>query len=527
MAQIKRLVIKGCLGIEELVINPGKITLISGGNEKGKTSILETIEKALYNTKRRAKFVRTGEEKAYIELDTDDGINIKRTVKEDDAGLDEGTVKVTVDGEPVKAPETYLKALFGPGAKRGHAVFSFNPVDFMTKKDVEQTDVLLGLLPIVVTTEDAQKWFGVAPKVNYEKHGLQVLKALEEHFYEARREANTRMKATEDEIAAVTKRLPDNYVLGEWEGVSLSLLYGEVAAAKQANEDIAKTQAMVGGFDARKTAVVDKYEIKRKEAQETRDQDMIKAKESIEKSKGDFQLQIAAVNEDIAELRKRIQDLENRRIALETEIKNLEEMSLAEKAASLDKQLADRIEHINGLQDKELKDLQDDMDSGLQFLAITKATDIAPLQEKADHAEKMKSYVPLAMELGGLQKRFDAEKKQAENLDRCVETARMKPHELLSRVELPIEGLGIDGKGMVTIGGLPISNLSTAQQIRTCLNIARAIGKDNPLKIICVDKIEHLDETVRQEFIKQIEEDEGWQYFLTQVTDGELKVVTK
>ena len=50
---IKRLVIRDCLGIEELTVNPGQTTIISGGNEQGKTSILETIEKALYNTKRR------------------------------------------------------------------------------------------------------------------------------------------------------------------------------------------------------------------------------------------------------------------------------------------------------------------------------------------------------------------------------------------------------------------------------------------------------------------------------------------
>ena len=38
MSQIKRLVIKNCLGIEELAFNPGKVTKISGGSERGKTS---------------------------------------------------------------------------------------------------------------------------------------------------------------------------------------------------------------------------------------------------------------------------------------------------------------------------------------------------------------------------------------------------------------------------------------------------------------------------------------------------------
>ena len=97
----------------------------------------------------------------------------------------------------------------------------------------------------------------------------------------------------------------------------------------------------------------------------------------------------------------------------------------------------------------------------------------------------------------------------------------------MSQVELPIKDLGVDGKGMVTIKGLPLSNLSTAQQVRTCLEIAKALAKDSPLKLICVDKLEHLDETVRKEFLAQIEAAQDWQFFVTVVTDGELKVETK
>ena len=58
MSKIKRLVIRNALGIEEKVINAGNVNIISGGNAKGKTSILEVIEKALYNNDRRDRFVR-------------------------------------------------------------------------------------------------------------------------------------------------------------------------------------------------------------------------------------------------------------------------------------------------------------------------------------------------------------------------------------------------------------------------------------------------------------------------------------
>ena len=80
--KISKLRFKDCLGIEEMEFSAGKINMISGGNERGKTSILETIEKALYNTDRRPKFVKGDSGKAEIYLELDNGIEINRTVKD-------------------------------------------------------------------------------------------------------------------------------------------------------------------------------------------------------------------------------------------------------------------------------------------------------------------------------------------------------------------------------------------------------------------------------------------------------------
>ena len=97
----------------------------------------------------------------------------------------------------------------------------------------------------------------------------------------------------------------------------------------------------------------------------------------------------------------------------------------------------------------------------------------------------MKAFIPLAKEVEFIHSRLKTQEAEAAHYDWGVEAARKKPHELLSQVELPIKDLGVDGKGMVTIKGLPLSNLSTAQQVRTCLEIAKALAKDSPLKLIC------------------------------------------
>ncbi len=521
---IKRLVIKDCLGIEELALNPGKVTLISGGNEKGKTSILESIEKALYNTKRRARFVRTGAEKAYIELETDDGISIKRTVAEDEAGLDKGSVKVVKDDVPMKAPETYLKALFGSNGGKGREVFSFNPVDFMQKKDSEQTDILLSLLPIRVTAENSLEWFKEAPKVNYEKHGLRVLKDLEQWFYEMRHEANTRVKATEDEVEAVQKRLPDNYELTQWEGVNLGGLFNDVRAAEESNRGISDASKIVAGHAKEVEAVNNKYDLKLQEVEGYRVFELKKAQDEIGVKKQELVLQIEAKDAEIEELRQRIQVLEHDKDILQTNIRNLDSMGIKEREDAIARIAAKELDHVAEKRKADLALLQTKKEQAEFYLETHLPIDIAPLKAKADEAERMKSFIPLAKEVMSLRNRLAEEVSKADHYDKCVTAARKKPHELLSTVELPVKGLGIDGRGLVTINGLPLSNLSTAQQVRSCLEIARALAKDTLLKIVCIDKIEHLDETVRAEFMKQIEEDEGFQYFVTQVTDGELKV---
>ena len=75
----------------------------------------------------------------------------------------------------------------------------------------------------------------------------------------------------------------------------------------------------------------------------------------------------------------------------------------------------------------------------------------------------------------------------------------------------------------ITIDGLPITNLSTSRQIKLALDIARATA--GPLKLICIDRFESLDHEQREAFFKEIEGD-GFQYFISQVTSGDLTVET-
>jgi len=66
----------------------------------------------------------------------------------------------------------------------------------------------------------------------------------------------------------------------------------------------------------------------------------------------------------------------------------------------------------------------------------------------------------------------------------------------------------------VTVDGIPIGDLSTEEQIKVTLAIARAMAKELPL--VCIDGVERLDDEHFAEFTKQAASD-GFQYFVTRV----------
>lgn len=107
-------------------------------------------------------------------------------------------------------------------------------------------------------------------------------------------------------------------------------------------------------------------------------------------------------------------------------------------------------------------------------------------------------------------------------LTATIDIVRAKPAELLADGGLPVQGLGI-AEGQVTINGLPISALSTGEQLDVAVDIAIATLGD--LKVVLVDGLERLDESHQQRMLSRLTQ-AGVQAFVTRVTDSELTVIT-
>ncbi|MBN1366223.1 MAG: hypothetical protein JW976_15575, partial [Syntrophaceae bacterium] len=159
-----------------------------------------------------------------------------------------------------------------------------------------------------------------------------------------------------------------------------------------------------------------------------------------------------------------------------------------------------------------------------EFLKNNKQIDDSELLAEAKKAEEMKGYLNLSDNLKRLENDEIAKEEEAKRLDKVVELLRKKPADLLSKVTMPIKGLGINDQMQVTIDDLPIANLSTSRQITLAIEIARVTSGE--LKVICIDRFETLDAEHRKIFMDEVLKDD-FQYFVTEVTsDEKLKITT-
>ena len=94
--------IKNFMGIDNLEFAPGKVTLISGRNGEGKSSVIEAIKKT-FKAKSDVKLIHNGSDKAEILLEFDDNSSLYRTIKSDKT-----TLEASKGGLGINKPQTWL-----------------------------------------------------------------------------------------------------------------------------------------------------------------------------------------------------------------------------------------------------------------------------------------------------------------------------------------------------------------------------------------------------------------------------------
>ena len=216
------------------------------------------------------------------------------------------------------------------------------------------------------------------------------------------------------------------------------------------------------------------------------------------------------VNEaHISQLREAIQKDKMEKQKKEAHEKVLAGLQTSEKEILADiAQLQEKLKTVQANIVKEIAvtfDVSDDMS-------------IEAAEESLLKLESQRDTVYTVKRVQELRGELDTAIKSAERLDIIVtRLTKEVPEDLIKKAKLPVEGLTISGND-IFISGVNIDNLSSSEQLKFGLQIARSLNQT--FGIICIDGVETLDKETFIEFLKEVENDDN-QYFVSRV-DGEL-----
>lgn len=198
---------------------------------------------------------------------------------------------------------------------------------------------------------------------------------------------------------------------------------------------------------------------------------------------------------------ERLQQMRQRGTQIVSEVETLKAKvkSLEEELETLNVNGKALKSEIEGYVEPDISELQSKIESYKQSQKLINK--LEEIDRKSDEAEKLELVHKALDEMHSL-------------------LANEVPKKMLSQVSLPIEGLALNGDD-IAINGVSIQNLSTSEQIRFSLAIAKSLAKE--LKVVCIDRFESLDKSTQELFEKETDKD-GFEYFVTVVTDGDLSM---
>jgi len=539
---IKKIEVKNWIGLTELAIDPGKINFITGRKGSGKTSLIESLDKAFTNKNRRAEVVRHGEEEATIFIQTDTGLEVERRVRDNEKS---NYLKIRKPGESVPQTEAFLRRLINGEI--------FRPLEFIKKKPEDQAKIILNMLEIPWTMENIRDWFGEIPGVNFEAHILQVLKQIEQLYYTQREVINREVNVLKAQVKGIRDELPPNYDGDHWREQKVAEYYGKVAEAEEVNKKIAVAQNLIENLESIISAIKynaesDKqskknhFERQRADIREFKqflahkieaNQDKVKQvddhiRQADETIDLELKQKIQALREEYSlkkeQSKRNIQteadalilqnsEYQNSIAAKEQELVNIDQLE-EQSLVSIDEKVLEKIETENAR-----------VGNAKTILEQHKEIDVEPLRKEANEVADMQSYLRDYDRMSYIiNTKIAPKEEQSKVLTARINKARELPMELLKIAAVPIPGITVDGDGMIRIGQTLLSGLSEGEQLELAFRVAKAQAGE--LKVICIDGINKINEADRK-WLEQEMETDDLQYFCLNTCDGDLNIEIK
>lgn len=569
MSKIKFLRVNNFLGIDEREVEAAKINIFKGPNGKGKTSVIEAIEKTFTNKNRRSEVIKHGEDESTLFVELDDGLSIDRRIREGKANY----LKVRQDGKGADSTEKFVNSLVNGNI--------FRPLDWVNLSVKEQTESLLSMLQIGWSEEDIINWFGELPdNIEYNKHILLILKDIEQKYYKVREEVNREIKELKARIKSIVDDLPVEYDGEKWKSVDIKEYYARVTEAQNVNKLISQAKSLKDNFndkvesiksngEAEKSRITLKYKSEREDIQDiislangkiekannfiaNADHELeLKIKEltndntsKINEADSDYQSSLKDLEKEFQERKETLKKVHESHIdTLKNELITSIESSKKQSVSQLEEQkdlisinqnkISAKNQELIGLDDKEkleseavdskieseIEKVKATIGNAAKYLEEHEEVDIEPLQAEADEAQKMISYLRDWDRISEIRDNQLAPKEEyADNLTSKISKARSLPAELLQTANMPIEGISVDEYSRVRINETLIDGLSDGEKLELAMKVAKA--QCGELKVICMDKWESLDKAAQDKLLESMSEDD-YQYFVTEVAQTE------
>ena len=223
--KIRTIKINGFMGIDDLEIQPGALTIIQGRNGSGKTSVIEAL-KATLGSGHDPSVVRIGADAAIAQIDLDDGTTIRMRV----------TAKATTrdirdeKGRKITRSAEYIRSITD--------ALSVDPIAFITAKPADQLTAFLEAVPLRL---EAQALSFLPAKVltgiSLDRHALEVLALLDRDLRADRQEINRVAREKEATAKQLAETLPPEAPDGTNWSEELARLTKEYLALREATSE--------------------------------------------------------------------------------------------------------------------------------------------------------------------------------------------------------------------------------------------------------------------------------------------------
>ena len=212
--KILKLKVLNFLGIGAFNAEAGKLNRITGKNGVGKTAILRAIKEGFKSSGVDPHLIKGDADKAEIFIELDNGVSIDRRLT-----ATGNKVKVTHAGEPVNKPQAFLTGLLG--------AYPFDPTAFYMASPKDRVKLLLSAMPVVLTQEFLTEQVGDnipidLSRFDYTRHGLEVLKEIQEAVYDRRHEENLARTRMEKAIEQDKREIPETFATEKWGAFDIS-----------------------------------------------------------------------------------------------------------------------------------------------------------------------------------------------------------------------------------------------------------------------------------------------------------------